>query len=89
MLIPIFQQAKESGPKHCSCQLRLDWHQIDIVKQATPTFWYNRTNDGKSAKFGTNEVDIIWNKNGNIHDACSTHTYIFYLLRQDSVQLKN
>ena len=59
MLIPIFQQAEESGPKHCSCQLCLDWHQIDIVKRATPTFWYNRTNDGKGAKFDTNEVDII------------------------------
>ena len=30
-----------------------------IVRQAIPTFWYNRTNDCKGAKFGTNEADII------------------------------
>ena len=66
-----------------SCQLWLDWRQIDIVQRATPTFWYNRTIDGKGAKFGTNEVDIILNKNGNIHVcaefryACFTHSYVF------------
>ena len=59
MLIPIFQKAEESGPKHYSYQLRLDQHQIDIVKRATPTFWYNRTNDGEGARCGTNEVNII------------------------------
>ena len=82
MLIPVFEQAGESDPKHYSCQLWLDWHQIDIVQGAAPTFWYNCTNDGKGDKFGTNEVVRI--------SICLFHTYIhFYLLRQDNVQLKN
>ena len=59
MLIPIFKQSRESGPKHYSCQLCLDWHEIDIVKRTAPTFWYNCTNDSKGDKFGTNEVGII------------------------------
>ena len=60
-----------------------------------PTFWYNRTNEGKGAKFGTNEADVILIKSGNFHvcgriSICLFHTYIhFYLLRQDSAQLKN
>ena len=58
-------------------------------KLATPTFWYNHTNQGKGAKFGTDEVNIIWNKNGNFHVCgiiliCLFHTYVHFLLREDS-----
>ena len=58
------------------------------------TFWYNRTNDGESARFGTNEADIYRSKLETFMfvaefyvPASDTHTYIFYLLRQDSAQL--
>ena len=85
MLIPIFEQAGESGPKHYSCQLWLNWHQIDIVQGAAPTFLYNCTNDGKGDKFGTNEVDIILYRIkmetfmfvAEFRYACFTHTYTY------------
>ena len=49
------------------------------------TFWYNHTNNGKGARFVTNEVDTILNKNGNFHvcgriSICLFHTYIHFLL---------
>ena len=74
----------ESGPKHYSCQLLLDWHQTDIVQWVTPTFWYNRTNDGKGTK---NLVQMRLISYGmkmetfmlvaDFRYACLTHTYIF------------
>ena len=49
-----------------------------------PTFWYNCANESKGAKFGTDEADIIWIKNGNFHvcgriSICPFHTYIHIL----------
>ena len=48
------------------------------------TFLYNRTSEGKGAKFGTNEADIIEIKNGNFHvcgriSVCLFHAYIHFL----------
>ena len=55
-----------------------------LLKRATPTFWYNRTNDGKGAKFGINEVNFIQKEMetfmfvAEFRYACFTHAYIFY-----------
>ena len=31
----------------------------NLVRDICAIFWYNRANDGKGAKFGTNDADII------------------------------
>ena len=33
---------------------------VHTLRRICGIFWYNHANNGKGAKFGKNEVDIIW-----------------------------
>ena len=55
-----------------------------IVRLICAAFWYNRANDGKGVKFGTNEADVI-----QINDRIGGILKLSYFWQNFNVSISN